>query len=165
MKKLTFRTEIQKILFTEELKGQISDGAWENSGPSDHWEVWCDAEVDFGDNVGRDFHVKKDNYNLNSRHLVEVVGDRMVDMIKVHKAFPNMPHSLCEDAGSYSISKLREYASEPNSQFWQKMLNSILRYTDEDGLKTALESDSYSMKELNKDLKEMKKTLKTWKTK
>jgi hypothetical protein len=78
MTTLNVRNEAQKVLM-EELDGQISDGMWENARPMDHWIVWCDAEVVVDPtNVGRDFYAMKDNYNLTSKDLLDVVGDRMI---------------------------------------------------------------------------------------
>lgn len=79
---LVVRNLAQKILWDEELAGQISDGAWENASPLDHWEVWCDAEVVVGDNVGRSFYARKDNYNLNRKDLLDAIGDRMLAAVQ-----------------------------------------------------------------------------------
>lgn len=79
---LTVRNEAQKILFLTELRGQFSDGAWENSGPMDHWVPWSEAEVVVGTRLGRDFYAAKDNYNLVRADLLEWVGDRMVEAVR-----------------------------------------------------------------------------------
>ena len=79
---LTVRNQAQKILFDEEMSGQISDGMWENTRPYDHWEPWCAAEVVVGENVGRNFYAKKDNYNLNNKELLDIVGDRMLEAVQ-----------------------------------------------------------------------------------
>lgn len=68
----------QKNLFACEIVGQLSDGAWENTKPYDHWEPWADADVKVGSNIGRTFSVKKDGYNLGS--LLDYVGDRMLGL-------------------------------------------------------------------------------------
>lgn len=79
---LTVRNQAQKILFDEEMSGQISDGMWENTRPYDHWEPWCDAEVVVGENVGRNFYARKDNYNLTNKDLLDIVGDRMLESVQ-----------------------------------------------------------------------------------
>lgn len=79
MNTLRVRNEAQAILFEEELKGQLSDGMWENTTPHDHWIVWCDAEVVVDPlNVGRNFWARKTSYRLDHPMLLEVVGDRMI---------------------------------------------------------------------------------------
>ena len=83
MCKLTVRNEAQKILFKDELAGQISDGYWENTRPYDHWRVWSRAEVVVDPtNVGRDFYAQKDNYSLNNAELLACVGSRMLASVQ-----------------------------------------------------------------------------------
>jgi len=72
------RTQAQKWLLEDELKGQISDGKWENSG-GEAWQDWSTAKVVVdAENPGRNFNTSKDNYQLNAKDLLDVVGDRMV---------------------------------------------------------------------------------------
>ena len=79
---LAVRNEAQRILFVEEIAGQISDGAWENARPFDHWIVWCDADVIVDpDNVGRDFYARKDNYGITRKDLLDIVGERMLGSV------------------------------------------------------------------------------------
>src|SRR6266487_2282190 len=81
--RLYVRTLAQKILWDEELAGQISDGMWENTKPHNHWEPWCDATaVVAPGNVGRTFYADKDNYQLNSKDLLSIVGDRMLGAVR-----------------------------------------------------------------------------------
>jgi len=76
------RTQAQKWLLKNELQGQISDGHWENSG-GNAWEDWSNAKVIVDpDNPGRNFNTSKDNYQLNSKALLDVVGDRMVEDVQ-----------------------------------------------------------------------------------
>jgi hypothetical protein len=78
---LAVRNESQRRLFEDELKGQLSDGMWENVA-GDHWIAWCDATVVVDpDNVGRNFYARKDNYNFNSSALLDCIGDRMLAML------------------------------------------------------------------------------------
>ena len=85
MTTLAFRNQAQKVLFDEELRGQISDGFWENAGPWEHWKPWTSMDLHVivdPDNVGRDFHARKDNYNLAAKALLDIVGERMVDAVR-----------------------------------------------------------------------------------
>ena len=80
MSTLYVSNEFQKTLFQDELCGQISDGAWENTKPYNHWIIWGQCEVIVRpEKVGRDFYAVKDNYNFNSAFLLECVGDRMLE--------------------------------------------------------------------------------------
>jgi hypothetical protein len=83
---LVVRNEAQRVLFEEELKGQISDGMWENTRPFDHWKAWSDAKVSVAEPghehlIGRNFFAMKDNYNFASKALLDVVGDRMIEAV------------------------------------------------------------------------------------
>jgi len=83
MTTLAVRNEAQKILLEREMLGQISDGQWENARPLDHWEPWCNATIIVDPvNVGRDFYARKDNYNLTSKYLLDIVGDRMLEAVQ-----------------------------------------------------------------------------------
>jgi predicted DNA-binding WGR domain protein len=64
-------------LWKEELLGQFSDGAWENSGPPGHWNYWHDLDVTLGaPGIKSDARPVKTGYNLAG--LFEYVGDRML---------------------------------------------------------------------------------------
>lgn len=77
-KTLRVRTQAQKWLMENELKGQISDGHWENSG-GEGWKDWTETKVIVDpENAGRNFVARKDNYNLTHPDLLGAVGDRMV---------------------------------------------------------------------------------------
>lgn len=81
---LRFRNLAQKVLWDQELAGQISDGRWENSRPFEHWIPWCDATtVVDPDNVGRDFHVVREGYCFTEKDLLEVIGERMEEYVRV----------------------------------------------------------------------------------
>lgn len=80
-KVLTVRNNAQKLLFERELLGQISDGLWENSSPHNHWEVFDDVTVVVGKDVGVNFTVKR-SYNFADSELLEVVGDRMLEIVR-----------------------------------------------------------------------------------
>lgn len=79
---LVLANAIQVELWDEEICGQLSDGMWENTNPHDHWKAWCDATAVIGDEIGRNFSVRKDGYRLTG--LIEYVGDRMVAIGQKH---------------------------------------------------------------------------------
>lgn len=82
-------TQAQKWLLEDELKGQISDGKWENSS-NNPWQDWTAAKVIVDPkNVGRNFRTDKDNYQLNAKDLLDVVGDRMVENVQNKTANPD----------------------------------------------------------------------------
>lgn len=80
---LYVRNPAQKILWDEELAGQISDGHWENARPYDHWKVWCDATVAVRpEAVGRTFYARRSSYNFTDPELLSIIGERMVGYVQ-----------------------------------------------------------------------------------
>lgn len=151
MPTLSLSTEIQAALFECELQGQISDGFWENAKPYDHYLPWlCDVEV--SDNVGRNFHVTKDNYNFNSTELLSYVGDRMLQYARV-----------CKVLGLEAVKELRNIlnggsVSMPihTGEYYDKLRARLSKY-DMDTIQNIANDDSvYNMKALRKDLKAIK---------
>jgi len=88
----------QKVLFEMELLGQISDGYWENASPFDHWKSFSNIEVlvDETGKVGCNFFPRKTNYNFASRQLLEVVGERMIFMVKLIIENPDLAEKFSE---------------------------------------------------------------------
>ena len=81
--KLYVQNKVQKALFDGELKGQISDGMWEDATPDDHWKPWSTAVVKvsdkcFGTNSGG-MRIKR-NYDFTDINLMVAVGNRMVSI-------------------------------------------------------------------------------------
>lgn len=73
----TVKNTSQYNLFVCEILGQLSDGAWENAQPEDHWEVWHDADIKIGNADGySNFKPKRQGYYLES--IVKYVGARML---------------------------------------------------------------------------------------
>lgn len=80
---LNVRNRAQQLLFEGELKGQLSDGRWENSRPDNHWEPWCNATVVVNvENVGRNFYARRDGYCFTEKALLEIIGDRMLELVQ-----------------------------------------------------------------------------------
>ena len=90
MTSINFANRAQVILYECELKGQISDGNWEDSKPYDHWERMCNAQAtnDSAAPLGCVGFYPIRKYNFADSQLVEIVGDRMVWFVKVYTAFP-----------------------------------------------------------------------------
>ena len=85
-----FANELQVALFKNELSGQISDGYWENSRPFDHWKRICNAEIAIDSQNPRveisscKYFIRK--YNFANSDLIDVVGDRMKNIVMLAKA-------------------------------------------------------------------------------
>lgn len=169
MRTMTFRTAAQAAIFEHEIKGQISDGHWEND-PRSNWQTWCSAKVEVGPVVGRDFYVNRSSFNLLNKQLLEVVGDRMrayavlaragysqEDIGLIDYVLLSMAGTVYEQIPSYlneaDVARLRRRLAEihPGVDNVFELVSRQLAY----GLEV------YGLKELRKDLKEMKEAMKT----
>jgi len=169
------RNEAQKALMDHEIKGQISDGAWENAQPQHHWHNWSSSEVHVRpDQLGRNFHAAKDNYGINRKDLLDIVGKRMKAHVRLGKAFGfehaptlaehhlDLDGNFREDAGKYAREE-----KDPNG-FWHKReraageIHQKLGITPEH-VKAAVENEHlYGDKEFHSDLSDLKKHMKVY---
>lgn len=107
MSTLRFATRDQAILFECELKGQMSDGFWENSRPYDHWEAPCKAKVEVAETpeqVGKDGVWISRNYDFANKELFDIVGDRMINYVKIGRMLPTVPIAEIESITSSCIN-------------------------------------------------------------
>ena len=146
-----------------EITGQMSDGAWENSKPDEHWVFWANLEERFGiPEVQANGRPLKQGYNLAG--LIEYVGDRMIAYGKFGKAVGplvlsmNEPRSIVEDLPTKGPIYFKEWKAE------QQMAKSYLR--DEkmwQGLSQKVVDDYldtvYTEKDLRKDLAIIKQAM------
>lgn len=83
----------QKILFLHELRGQLSDGFWENAKPRNHWVPWSSLDwntiqipTDGKVGVSGDLrHADRNNYNFTSEELYKYVGKRMRMLVAIYR--------------------------------------------------------------------------------
>ena len=155
---ITFRKADQATLFDLEIVGQLSDGYWENTNPMGHWKLWCTAEVKVGKNVGRNFYPRKDNYDLLNKDLLTCVAQRMINYVKLARRFSRaeiyiLDHFLDIDG---------EFRGAPvhTGSYWDSIRSQLAQYDGEE-IKRIVEDNSYTVKELRQDLREMKKTFRT----
>jgi hypothetical protein len=83
---LVVTTLTQKVHFIMEIRGQLSDGKWENASPPNHWGVWCRLkwdQVKVGEDYGHNFFAVKTNYDLTNKDFLGCVGHRMIFRAKL----------------------------------------------------------------------------------
>lgn len=159
MEKITFTTQVQAALFTQELVGQISDGMWENSGPTDHWQFWCDLEVVVGPEAkvetDRPGNCKKTNYSFS--RLIKYVGDRMLKIgrMALCSADPKM-----WEAATYMPDTAEEW--KQGKAFGGFRYDYITKHVASvsDELAERFYATQYTEKDLRKDLKEISRAMK-----
>lgn len=86
---LNVRNKAQVVLFEQELKGQISDGMWENATPSSHWLQICSATAKVGQPLGPVGFIPKRGYMFSHPQLVDAIGARMIEAVQKEADLPN----------------------------------------------------------------------------
>lgn len=79
---ITFETDAQAAIYENEMKGQISDGHWENT-PGMDWRFWCDLTTlsleSGGSELGvSSYWVPSMKPGMSSKALYDCVGYRML---------------------------------------------------------------------------------------
>lgn len=134
---VTFATAVQAALFECEMKGQLSDGTWENTYPHDHWKAWCDAQVQVGREVGVDFYAIKDNYNFTRPDMLECIGNRMLNIARY--------------AAKYGYEAAQKRHADWSIPFrW-------------DTLPEGMVDESFTMQDMKRELRAMKVAVRTYK--
>ena len=162
MATLRLENERQVALWNSEITGQLSDGAWENTNPMDHYKPWIDCVAvvaSEGEEPGRDFWVRKDGYALHS--LIEYVGDRMVFYGNLANLLDEVPEGALPE-GQWEWDFIQDKATDPDypGDYYMKRFVELddAGITDEI-IAQAAEGD-YGIKELRKDLTAIKKAMK-----
>ncbi len=172
---LRLANHAQKVLFEAELKGQLSDGAWENASPSDHWEPWCKATVvvaEDGQKVGRNFWARKTGYAF-AKELIEVVGDRMMEYVRAAYAAGTSDHvrdfENVEPDGTiskYVLEYAAKYEADPVKYRYYDTyvaLRDRLQQFDLKAIAAAKANEAlYDEKALRKDLAAINRAMKEW---
>lgn len=163
-KQLVVSTMKQKIAFLCEMAGQISDGHWENASPLNHYRAWSGLNWD---NVvvcpnelqGRNFPAERDNYNFANKGLLDIVGERMLIKIKLARLDPGVILPILA-INHFLIPESLEnwdWEARQEGEYWenkqQQRAKMGLTYSL---FVAAVDSDRYTMKDLRKDLKELK---------
>lgn len=169
---IRFANAAQAILFECELKGQISDGHWENSRPYDHYKIMCDAKITHafhgetdGAVIGKNFRPMR-KYNFNDRFLIDCVGQRMIGYVKFFTAFPEISLGMHHDVdyegpSAQEITKTAMRGLNEVSGWCHdraKRIMDALHVKNVDELTEAMQKVDrveYTMKMLRKDLKAM----------
>lgn len=158
-----FRTYTQVALWECEIKGQISDGMWENSNPSAHWKFWCDLEgtmaVDEPCVVPLDekkYDVRKTRYGLS--RLIPIIGDRMLKIGRLARAGGTI--DACHGA-EYMPETYEEWCECNKSGKWRH--DFIAKYMESviPSVAAAYYETVYTEKELRCDLKEIRLLMRT----
>ncbi len=163
----TVATADQKALFDHEIKGQLSDGQWENSRPLNHYKVWCDAEVVVGEIPGRNFYAAKDNYNLTNAEFLACIDNRMISNVKLIRTFGeqyfNLLKYLFDINGNFT--NIPDWIQNSTNEYYATVRNNLSTLISQLGgiteIKNRFDAQNYTRKNLIADLKELKTAMRT----
>lgn len=166
----TVANRAQQVIFEHELKGQLSDGHWENSTPHNHWRNWCDAEVKVGENIGRNFYARR-KYNFLNPDLLDVVQHRMRLYVMIDKAFGEAAikplEYLFESINDRSEACPIEYKGMPkhDGEYWDGVRDNIIEFVEANGglpnvVKVVLDQ-TYTVNNLREDLRQIQAASRT----
>lgn len=156
-----FETKEAAALFEHEIMGQLSDGMWENTRPSDHWKFWHDSEIIVDGKVGYEhlsykYVIKKNNYNIAA--LKQHVGDRMQAIVTAAKMNKN------PELAEYIVDEhfRNVLKNNPSDDYWCEKAIAVKDEFGEDLDKAAEElKANIDHKDLDKAIKEIKLMFKT----
>lgn len=78
-KTLTVASQVQQVVFTEVLLGEIATGFWKNARPADHADSWKGVHVQVGTDLGsHGFDVPR-NYNFVNPDFFRKAEDKLME--------------------------------------------------------------------------------------
>lgn len=176
----TFPSKGLKAIFDHEIRGQISDGAWENTTPYNHWHFWCVLDTQVGNDWAFKFNrsvphndrypKKKTAYNLVGQLLDPEVIDLSYRMrayyvdAEIGLGLGQDAEFLVNQAGVVKTlddvrSELKRVASGFSSDYWNAKIAKIEKVLPRlEEFQKAY--DTYTRKHLIKDLRLIKKQMK-----
>lgn len=170
--KIVFANHNQVTLYECELKGQISDGFWENATPFVHWHCMCDATASWNEDPnfrGCNFYPRR-RYNFGNKELIDIVGERMINFVKFYAVYPDISYDYHWDfeslmdydritcTGNYMIN---DYISEKGSSYEKGQIEHAMKLfniSDVQVLREKIDAAiayDYTMANLRADLREM----------
>ena len=163
-------------LWNTELVGQISDGAWENSRPYDHYKFWCNVAVKYSpeqitahNKRGRfvapeqpsPYVMKKNKYNFLK--LMEYIGDRILAIGRMARACEAVDY-IHDDEALYNVLRAGEYMPETLEKYYAELTMAPTRdkYSDKyilavpSNVAVAFYKTAYTLKDFKNDLADIK---------
>ena len=167
-----------KAIFDHEIVGQLSDGAWENSTPFNHYRFWCHLDTQVGPNwsfvpnihVQWDYRrpIKQTSYNLSI-----LVGEDCDLSYRMRAQYVNAEMDLgLKDSEAENFVDLSGKVKDANeirntltiygggSAYWTERLARLESIGIEETCRKMKEGmDRYTRKDLIKDLKLIKRQM------
>jgi len=173
-----------KAIFDNEIKGQLSDGAWENAQPHNHWQFWsmmdtavsATGEFNFIKNGSVDEFDEK-YHKCYHKYPAKRTGYNLSTLVSEDCDLSYRMRSYYVDGMYYDIGERIEFFVDSNgtvkteasivelckqSEYWQKIISASLkdRPITEFLADFTIKYNSYTRKQLVKDLKDIKAGMK-----
>lgn len=153
-------------LWKYEVTGQISDGAWENSGPKNHYQFWCrlDSAVGAPKVEHRRGECKRWYYGLTRLYTMKwedgsyILRTRMVNMGRLAMAHEALGGNM--ESFGYEQRVAAEKMPETLEEFTSKT-DERFRKAVSDELAAKYYETTYTFDDLKKDVKSIAAAMKT----
>lgn len=156
--------ERQKVLFEQEIRGQLSDGHWENATPFNHWVRYaeCDVEVTNGSYpAGRNFSTPRKHYRLTDPDLLEVVEQRMLRLVRLSVLYGGeTAHHLLDLWEGLGTGAYLGAPTEPGA-YWDEERAFLANYDLEKVRRIGEDATYYSALDLRGDLRRLQEAMAT----
>lgn len=155
-----FPTPSALAIWEHNILGQLSDGAWENTRPEDHWRFWHDLTPALG-NPGYEAngYPVKTGYNLQS--LRQYIEDELLAMGRMGRAIGSQFSDYVASATNYMPDTYEEFVTAKNTGNWKYGHTAkYMTYVTNDMARKYYET-TYTTKDLIRDLQMIKKAMKT----
>jgi hypothetical protein len=164
--RIEFTTQTALALWDCEILGQLSDGAWENTRPHEHWKFWhaLDSAVGSENKVT----VDKGTYSpycVKNRYNIACLYEYVVDRMLAHGRMA----SVTGDKKLWQIADdmpatLAEFLKCKETGDWQRAWHAKELNAVEIPVAVDFYMSKYGMKELRRDVKVIKEAMKTART-
>ena len=169
---LTVSNMAQKVIFSCEMQGQISDGMWENASPDGHWIKWTELDpqdvlIDHN-NIGRNFYAVKDNYNFANKELLDIVADRIILKINLLEVLGEPMRDILENNHWAIPDNESDYArvlfnAAAGDEYYEQKKEAL----DAIGLTPKIFADAvrngtYTRRDLNRDCRALRVAVRTY---
>lgn len=153
---ISFPNRTAKAIWDHEILGQMSDGAFENSQPQDHWQYWSALTSQIGEpKVVANMAPNKTGYNFE-KEVIPYVGDRMIQYGKMASVTDDENAIAAADSLPATYEEYVKVKDAPAHAYLQKYYDAVPLELAE-----KFYASKYSEKNLKMDIMLIKRAMAT----
>ena len=163
---IQFKSKTALALWKHEILGQLSDGAWENARPMNHWEFWHHLDSDVGsENKVTLYAMRYSPYCTKNRYNIACLYEYVVDRMLAYGRMATVTddEKLLELADDMPAT-LGQFLKSRETGVWIRSWHKDELDTINLDIALAFYTSKYGMKELRRDVKDIKEAMKTART-